>query len=59
MTLIQDYGCFYKEYIFKNLSKFSSLLKSSYDKLLVNSLIVNLIVGFSKSFITKYIEENL
>lgn len=59
ITSIRGHRCLYKKRITESLLGSLLLLKSSNDKLLIDSLIDNLIVDSFKLFVTKYIEEIL
>ena len=59
MTLIQSCKYRHKKCSFKDFSKSSPPPKSNYDKFQLNSLIVDHIIGPSRSSITKYTKENL
>ena len=63
ITLTQGYRRFCRKHLSKDLSRFSSLSGSDYDKFSVTFLladsIINYVVSFSKIFVAKYIKENL
>ena len=59
IILIQGHKHFYKERTSKSFLGSLSFLKSSHDKLSIDSPIIDSIVDSFKFFIAKYIKENL
>lgn len=59
MTSIQSCRYLCKEHNSENFLESSILSKSSYNKLSVDSSIINFIIDSSELFITKYIKKNL